>query len=91
MNPHVAKKLAEVTASLLILIPCVLLLAWEAAIPNVLFYWFVLTLSSGTILAGLFLGEWRRGQVSIKQFVSKCGGFCIMFLFVLYHFVTLCF
>ena len=31
MNAYVARKLAEFAASILILVPCVLLLAWETA------------------------------------------------------------
>ena len=34
MNAYVARKLAEFAASILILVPCVLLLAWETALPN---------------------------------------------------------
>ena len=33
MNAYVARKLAEFAASILILVPCVLLLAWETALP----------------------------------------------------------
>lgn len=42
MKPYIARKLVEFAASLLILIPCVLLLAWESQLPNVIFFWFVL-------------------------------------------------
>ena len=35
MKPYIARKLVEFAASLLILIPCVLLLAWESHNPEV--------------------------------------------------------
>lgn len=85
MNAFAVRKLVEFVASLLILIPAVLLLAWEPAITNIGLYWAILTICSGTFLVALFLGERRKGALSIRNFISKCGGFCLMFLFVLYQ------
>ena len=55
MKPYIARKLVEFAASLLILIPCVLLLAWESQLPNVIFFWFVLMICSGTFLFAMIL------------------------------------
>lgn len=55
MNAYVARKLAEFAASILILVPCVLLLAWETALPNATFLWAVLLACSGVFLAALML------------------------------------
>ena len=56
MKPYIARKLVEFAASLLILIPCVLLLAWESQLPNVIFFWFVLMICSGTFLFAMICG-----------------------------------
>ena len=74
MKPYIARKLVEFAASLLILIPCVLLLAWESQLPNVIFFWFV-----------LMCGERRRGNITLKRLIGRCGGFFMMFLFVFYQ------
>ena len=91
MNAYVARKLAEFTASLMILIPCVLLLAWEAALPNAALFWTVLLVCSGVFLAALLHSERSREQASWKRVLSRCGGFAIMFLFILYKTVTMIF
>ena len=57
MNAYVARKLAEFAASILILVPCVLLLAWETALPNAAFLWAVLLACSGVFLAALIHAE----------------------------------
>lgn len=89
MNAYMLRKLAEAAASLLILIPCVLLLAWETLLPNVVFLWFVLLVCSGTFLAALVQSERRRSQLTWKRLLSRCGGFFVMFVFIAYKFVTL--
>ena len=53
VNAYVARKLAEFAASILILVPCVLLLAWETALPNATFLWAVLLACSGVFLAAV--------------------------------------
>lgn len=88
MNPYAARKLAEFAASLLILIPCVLLLAWGPALPNVRALWSILLVCSGTFLAALLRAEQRRGPLTIRCLISKCGGFIMMFLFILYEVVV---
>ena len=86
MNAYVARKLAEFAASILILVPCVLLLAWETALPNATFLWAVLLACSG-----VFLADRCQEQRSWRRVVSRCGGFVIMFLFILYKVITLLF
>ena len=88
MNPYVARKLAEFAASLLILIPCVLLLAWGPALPNAGALWSILLVCSGTFLAALLCAERRRGALTLRRLIGRCGGFCIMFLFILYQTVV---
>lgn len=89
MNTYMLRKLAEVVASLLILIPCVLLLAWEPFLPNIVLLWFVLLVCSGTFLAALVQSTRRQSQLTWKYLLSRCGGFFLMFLFIAYKFVTL--
>ena len=84
MNAYVARKLAEFAASILILVPCVLLLAWETALPNATFLWAVLLACSGVFLAALIHADRCQEQRSWRRVVSRCGGFVIMFLFILY-------
>lgn len=91
MNSYMARKLAIFLGSLMILIPCVLLLAWESRIPNVIVYWGILTLCSGMLLAAIYAYERRHGMDSFRKFIGKCGGFCIMFVFILYRFAELLF
>lgn len=74
MNAYVARKLAEFAASILILVPCVLLLA-----------------CSGVFLAALIHADRCQEQRSWRRVVSRCGGFVIMFLFILYKVITLLF
>ena len=81
MNAYVARKLAEFAASILILVPCVLLLAWETALPN----------ASGVFRAALIHADRCQEQRSWRRVVSRCGGFVIMFLFILYKVITLLF
>lgn len=88
MKPCTVRKLAELTASLMILIPAVLLLAWEAALPNRLFFWCVLLTCCGVFLAALFRSERERGAAGWRALFSRCGGFCMMFLFLLYQTVS---
>ena len=85
MKPYIARKLVEFAASLLILIPCVLLLAWESQLPHVIFFWFVLMICSGTFLFAMICGERRRGNITLKRLIGRCGGFFMMFLFVFYQ------
>lgn len=89
MNPYTTRKIVEFAASLMILIPCVLLLAWESLLPNVTFLWFILLVCSGTFLAALFHAERRKGAVTWKRLLSRCGGFFMMFFFILYQIVSL--
>ena len=91
MNAYVARKLAEFAASILILVPCVLLLAWETALPNATFLWAVLLACSGVFLAALIHADRCQEQRSWRRVVSRCGGFVIMFLFNLYKVITLLF
>ena len=91
MNAYVARKLAEFAASILILVPCVLLLAWETALPNATFLWAVLLACRGVFLAALMLADRCQEQRSWRRVVSRCGGFVIMFLFILYKVITLLF
>lgn len=85
MRPYTVRKLAELAASLLILVPSVLLLAWEPAIPNSLFFWVVLLSCCGVFLAALLRSERERGAASWRELFGRCGGFCIMFFFLLYQ------
>lgn len=64
MNAYVARKLAEFAASILILVPCVLLLAWETALPNATFLWAVLLACSGVFLAALIHADRCQEQRS---------------------------
>ena len=89
MHPYVARKLAEFAASLLILIPCVLLLAWGPALPHVGALWSILLVCSGTFLAALLQAERRQGALTLRRLLGRCGGFCMMFLFILYECVSL--
>ncbi len=86
MRTSTKKKLAEFCAALMVMIPCVLLLAWGSVIADVWVYWMILTLTSGIFLAALFLNEQRNG-VTWQKFILKQGGFCIMFAFILYQFL----
>jgi len=87
MKPYMTRKLAEGAGAMLILLPSVLLMAWGAAIPAVRFCWSVLTVCSGIFLFALYSVR-RRSGVSTKKFISECGGYCIMFLFVFFQCVT---
>lgn len=89
MNAYLARKLAEAAASLLILIPCVLLLAWETLLPNITFLWFVLLVCTGVFLTALVQSERRQKQTTWKRLLSRCGGFFVMFVFILYKFISL--
>lgn len=89
MNPYLLRRLAETAASILILIPCVLLLAWESLVPNVTFFWFVLLICTGIFLAALVHSERQRGQMTWKRLFYRCGGFFVMFAFILYKFAAL--
>lgn len=89
MNPHLLRRLAETTASILILIPCVLLLAWESLLPNIMFFWFVLLVCSGIFLTALVYSERQREQITWKRLFCRCGGFFVMFSFILYKFIVL--
>ena len=86
-----ARKLVEFIASLMILIPCVLLLAWEPSLPGASFYWAILLVCSGTFLAALFVAEHRAEELTLWRFINKCGGFCLMFFFILYKTATMVF
>ena len=88
MKAYTARKLVEFTASLLILIPSVLLLAWDAEIPNQLLYWVILQLCCGMFLAALVRSERERGATTWRSLLGRCGGFCVMFLFLLYQTVS---
>ena len=79
MNAYVARKLAEFAASILILVP------------NATFLWAVLLACSGVFLAALIHADRCQEQRSWRRVVSRCGGFVIMFLFILYKVITLLF
>ena len=92
MNAYVARKLAEFAASILILVPCVLLLAWETCSAQCnISYGRVLLACSGVFLAALIHADRCQEQRSWRRVVSRCGGFVIMFLFILYKVITLLF
>lgn len=87
MNPYL-QKLLEFLSSLMILIPCVLLLAWEDTIPYLGFFWSVLLFSNGILLYALYTRECKQSCLTLKRFWGNYGGFCIMFFFVLYKTIT---
>lgn len=89
MNPYLLRRLAETAASILILIPCVLLLAWESLLPNIMFFWFVLLVCSGIFLTALVRSERQQGKMTWKHLFYRCGGFFVMFVFILYKFAAL--
>lgn len=87
MNPY-ARKILEFVGSLMILIPCVLLMAWEESLPYLAWWWFVLLVGNGMFLYSLHRRECKEGDMKLKQFIFKYGGYCVMFGFILYKFVT---
>lgn len=89
MKQYYLRKFALFIASLLILIPCVLLMAWEDSLSNLPFLWFVLSVCSAVFTFALYRGEKSRCEtMTVKLFISKCGGFCIMLCFIVYKFIT---
>ncbi len=91
MKQYYARKAALLLASLLILIPCVLLLAWEDKLPYPPFLWFILSACASVFTLALYRGERsRRETLSVKRFISKYGGFCVMLCFVVYKFIACC-
>lgn len=91
MKAFTRRKIAEFVGSLLILVPCVLLLAWEERIPNVLMFWAILLFTSGMFAAAMVSEEMRLYGTPLKRALSKCGGFLIMFGFILYKVGSLIF
>lgn len=88
MNPFVGRKLAELAATLLILIPSALLLAWESSLPGAKYLWAVMMCCTGVFLYALYTAERRKGEMTFRKFIGSCGGFCLMFLFLLYKTVS---
>lgn len=89
MKTYIARKVVQVLASFMILIPGVLLLAWESKIPNVLMYWLILLICAVIFAVRLYIGEADRHEMNFKTFFSKCGGFCIMIGFIVFEIITL--
>lgn len=83
MRPYTIRKAAELAASLLILVPSVLLLAWEDQIPHSAFFWIVLLGCCAMVLAALIHAERTRGAPTWRGLLGRCGGFCMMLLFLL--------
>ena len=89
MKTFIARRIVQVVASFMILIPGVLLLAWEDRIPNVIVYWFILLGCAVVFAVRLYIGEADRHEMNFKLFFSKCGGFCIMIGFIIFEIITL--
>ena len=89
MKTYIARKVVQVLASFMIVIPGVLLLAWESRIPNVIVYWFILLGCAIVFAVRLYIGESDRHEMNLKTFISKCGGFCIMIGFIVFEIITL--
>lgn len=77
-------KLYDIVASLMILIPCVLLLAWESSIPYARTLWGVLAFCTGLYIMALAYNRVRAEAFSLRQFLFKNGGFLLMFGIILY-------
>lgn len=89
MKSYYLRKFALLAASLLILIPCVLLMAWEERLSNPPLLWFTLFVCSAVFTFALYKGEkYRCETMTVKLFISKCGGFCIMLCFVAYKLIA---
>lgn len=87
-QPMTVRTLAELLASLLLLIPAALLLAWQEALGGTAQYlWLILLVCSLMFLAALCVSEKRRGSFRFKSFLSKRGGFLIMCVFIAYEWV----
>ncbi|MBR3640688.1 MAG: hypothetical protein IKN53_01500 [Oscillibacter sp.] len=91
MKAFTRRKLAELLGSLMILVPCVLLMAWEENIPNVAVFWVILLVASGMFAAAMVSEEMRLYGTPLKRALMKCGGFLVMFGFILYKVGTLIF
>jgi len=78
----------DFVASMMILIPCAILMGLESRIPGVKALWGVSALCAGMYLCALAINRIRCRTFTLGNFLYKNGGFVLLFGMILYRTLT---